>query len=110
MTFDPTTNRIPFGLLTPEEQDTLKAWQHGWEFYEGRVWTWIEGPSWQKDAVYRGRLAPIVHHTYINVYKEGIVGLPFSNLADSKLYRGGSAVKTIRVETIGDKVSVTVLD
>ncbi len=31
MTFDPTTNRIPYGLLTPEEQATLKAWPHGWE-------------------------------------------------------------------------------
>jgi hypothetical protein len=29
MTFDVTTNRIPYGLLTPEEQAILKAWPYG---------------------------------------------------------------------------------
>lgn len=113
-TFDPTTNRIPFGLLTTEEQRTLQAWPHGWKFFTSSFsepdWTWIEEPSWETRTVYRGRPAPIVHYTYINVYKNGNTGLPFSNLADAKFNRGDNAIKTIRVDTVGDKVSVTVLD
>lgn len=71
MTFDPTTNRIPFGLLTPEEQDALEAWPHGWEIYESadRVWRAYDGkPSWLRGKLYRGKPAPKVNSYWFNVY------------------------------------------
>lgn len=70
--FDPTTNRIPVGLLTQEESDTLKTWPHGWETFTYRhpnTWITIEAPSWVIDYVYRGKPAPAVKVGYANVYK-----------------------------------------
>lgn len=113
MTFDPTTNRAPFCLLTPEEQKALKEWPHGWEFFSNHAGVWtgvLDDPSWVDTSVYRGKPAPIVHHTYVNVYKNGHTGLPYSTLSVAKAHCGDSVVKTIRVTTIGDEVSVTVLD
>lgn len=109
--FDPTTNRVPFGLLTPEEQKTLKAWPHGWEFHLlGADWSRVEGPSWDNGIVYRGKPAPIVHHAYINVYKSGSTGLPYSNFSQALENGGEGRIATIRVDTVNNKVSVTVLD
>jgi len=70
MTFDPTTNRIPFGLLTPEEQATLKAWPHGWEILmldhlRGEIVT----PYWINRAIYRGKPAPKVTSYWFHVYE-----------------------------------------
>lgn len=56
--FDPTTNRIPFVLLTPEEQAALKAWPHGFEFYQSQKWYDCPIPFWSPRAVYRGKPAP----------------------------------------------------
>lgn len=110
-TFDPTTNRIPFGLLTPEEQKTLQAWQHGWEFYyDNNFWRYVEDPSWIEEVIYRGKPAPIVHHAYVNVYKSGNTGLPYSNFTQALENRGEGRIATLRIDTVNGKVSVTVLD
>lgn len=67
--FDPTTNRIPYGLLTEEERAALKAWPHGWEVNDGRgLWAAIAEPSWVYDTVYRGKPAPKRIVTWQNVY------------------------------------------
>jgi hypothetical protein len=58
--FDPTTNRIPFGLLTSEEQAILKAWPHGFEFYLSGDWCDCPITSWAPRLVYRGKPAPVV--------------------------------------------------
>ena len=65
MTFNPTENRIPFGLLTKEEQEALKAWPHGWEAYIGPNWDPVLKPSWTHYIAYRGKPAPLVPD-YIN--------------------------------------------
>lgn len=59
--FDPTTNRIPFGLLTPEEQAVLKAWPHGWQVSGGDGY-WVDmhhHPTWAIGLTYRGKPAPV---------------------------------------------------
>ena len=81
MTFNPTTNRILFGLLTPEEQDALKAWPHGWEIYESSDRVWYDGkPSWFRENVYRGKPAPKVNSYWFNVYD----GTRIGNMWNSK--------------------------
>ncbi len=69
MTFDPTTNRIPFDLLTEDERAALKAWPHGWEYF-GRWpngWNLCDSPEWASVAVYRGKPAPVVVSWYRNI-------------------------------------------
>lgn len=76
MTFDVTTNRIPFGLLTPEEQATLKAWPHGVEYYRfcsSTRWTDCD-PIWDTDLVYRGKPAQKVTSYWFNIYEGGRIG------------------------------------
>jgi hypothetical protein len=62
MTFDPFTNRVPFGLLADEEKAALQA-QGPWEFWQPVGWREIaeeEGPGWFGDIVYRAiKPAPV---------------------------------------------------
>lgn len=76
MTFDPTTNRIPFGLLTPGEQATLKAWPPGWEYCSvaNDLWLDCEIPFWGKEFVYRGKPAQKVTYYWFNIYEGGRIG------------------------------------
>ena len=65
--FDPTKNRVPFGLMSKEEQESLKAWPHGWE-----SWTaygeWVEKQdTWNYFGVYRGKPKPVVTSVYRNI-------------------------------------------
>jgi hypothetical protein len=76
MTFDVTTNRIPFGLLTPEEQATLQEWPHGIEATTStRDWTTLEGElTWFDCVVYRGKPAQKVTSYWFNLYEGGRIG------------------------------------
>lgn len=58
MTDFPTTNRIPFGLLTPEEQAILKEWPHGWQMLDLDGWSDRAHPTWSLHIAYRGKPAP----------------------------------------------------
>lgn len=67
--FDPTTNRIPFGLLSEGEQTALTGWQHGWEYYNMGGWyEEIDNPTWYNSTVHRGKPAPVVTSKWFNVY------------------------------------------
>lgn len=68
MTFDPTTNRSPFGLLSEDEQESLKKWSGGWEFYHASDWFSTVAPFWDTDTTYRGKPAPVVTSKWFNVY------------------------------------------
>lgn len=62
MTFDPTTNRIPFGLLSEDEQTELIHWPHGFQVYGGE---WLDcNPAWSSEIVYRGKPAPVTITTW----------------------------------------------
>jgi hypothetical protein len=73
--FDLTTNRVPFGLLTDDEQNALKAWPHGWEYcwkYHGvGYWHEADNPSWIGGNVYRGKPAAMVKSLWQNLYPDG---------------------------------------
>ena len=70
MTFDPTTNRIPFKLLTSEEQEVLKAWPPGVEYFRYRSNTWEScSPVWDRIVVYRGKPEPKVTSYWFHVYE-----------------------------------------
>jgi hypothetical protein len=83
--FDPTTNRVPFGLLTEQERNVLKEWPHGIEFYASIIWFEAETPMWRignrwresdnpvwvQDTVYRGKPGPVVSSGWFNVYPQG---------------------------------------
>ncbi len=107
MTFDPTTNRIPFVLLTPEEQDALKAWPHGWERYQPYGKTWESClPFWNIGAIYRGKPEPKVTSYWFHVY-EGpkLGGLWFSKEAANFCARDGSVL--MRIDICHGKMIVT---
>lgn len=60
MTFDPFTNRIPFGLLTEEEQAALQA-QGPWECHV-QARGWVDAPAkpgWYNDTIYRRAPLPV---------------------------------------------------
>lgn len=69
MTFDPTTNRVQWHLLTDEEKAALKAWPHGWEYYFGGTWADTAEPRWYEESIYRGEPAPVVEKRWSNVYR-----------------------------------------
>jgi hypothetical protein len=73
MSFDPTTNRIPFELLTEDERAALKAWPHGWTYFTVSGWKLVVTPSWGGSVVYRGFPAPMVTSKWFNVYPDEIV-------------------------------------
>ena len=69
--FDVTTNRIPFDLLSEDEQTTLIHWPHGWEYFSRlshNYWNLCSSPEWAKEAVYRGLPAPVVTSFWLNIY------------------------------------------
>ncbi len=70
MTFDPTTNRIPFALLTEAEQGLLMeaCKSNGCQYYSNGEWI-TTYPVWRGEAVYRAKPAPEVKSTLHNVYK-----------------------------------------
>jgi len=73
--FDPTQNRIPFGLLTEEEQEILRNWPHGVEFYIGcDEWNEIRNPSYSIGITYRAKLLPERIVSWHNVYEGGFGG------------------------------------
>jgi len=107
MNFDPTTNRIPFGLLTPEEQATLKAWPHGFEVCSGST-SWMihcsELPTWWNALVYRGKPAPKVKSYWFFIYKEGRVGQMWDSQEGLSRSNGGVLM---RMDICNGEVTVT---
>ena len=53
MTFDIYTNRIPFGLLTEDEQAALKAHPGQWEWYNYADGWQPTNPQWAYSSIYR---------------------------------------------------------
>lgn len=107
MTFDITTNRIPYGLLTPEEQVTLEAWPHGWEVHtRGHVWDEIKIPFWANSNIYRGKPAPKVTCYWFNIYKGDAVGIIWSS-KESASYHAHLETIVMRMDICNGEVTVT---
>lgn len=98
--FDPTTNRIPFGLLSKDERTALMDWPHGFEFWwEEDGWDHVI-PCWENDTVYRGKPKPVVTSRWINVYpKSAPSGLHASRKSADSAASGSSRIAVLRIDT-----------
>lgn len=83
--FDPTKNRVPFGLLSEDEQEALKAWPHEWEVYKGCEWVSITSSNWSESVVYRGKPAPVVVTTWTPIYENGCTGFAYDSLNEARV-------------------------
>jgi hypothetical protein len=99
--FDPTTNRVPLGLLTDEEKKILMNWPHGVEFFHrDGVWRDVV-PGWFLSDVYRGKPGPVVSSKRINVYADGVLrDAQWSrDEADPYLSNSRSRIAVLRIDT-----------
>ena len=74
MTFDVTTNRSPFGLLTSEEKEKLMAWPHGLLIYcsSSNSWHTTHNLRWFNWGIYRGSPKPREPKTiWVNTFASG---------------------------------------
>lgn len=97
--FDPTTNRVPYGLLTPEEQEALKAWPHEMEYYLLDGWRPIIEPSWENGVVYRGNPTPVVTSKWFNLYQFGLLGIPLNSRKEADECAAGERIAVLRIDT-----------
>lgn len=97
--FDPTTNRIPCGLLTEEELAALKAWPNGWEYTDGYTpWRVIDDPRWTLDFTYRGKPAPKRIVTWHNVDAGGYTTRGWYSRGEADAYKGHLRICVYRIE------------
>ena len=99
MTWHPTTNRIPFGLMTKEDQDALKAWPHGWECFASSCgWSNRDHPMWSGNLAYRGKPAPVVTSQWFNRYAEEMCG-PYKSRRAADFGALGHRIDVLRIDT-----------
>ena len=100
MTFDPTTNRVPWYLLADEERTIIKGWQHGWEISHNGSWLNTPQPGWYDTIVYRGKPKPAVTSTWQNVYPNSVSITRYNSRveADAVVYQDRIAV--LRRDTV----------
>lgn len=101
--FDPTTNRVPFQLMTEDAKKTLKEWPHGFEFYSfhNDLWEITRDPAWTRTTVYRGKLAPVVITTWSPIYSDGRVGSAYYSHEDAVKGAGSHIllIAVLRIDT-----------
>jgi hypothetical protein len=101
--FDPTTNRIPWGLLTPEEQEALLAWPHGLEKRYDTSWGPLMDSYYVDKTVYRGKPAPKKITYYRNVVDEN----KYATIEDCKRYAPSFSIGILKVDIINDTPTFT---
>jgi hypothetical protein len=95
--FDPTTNRVQFGMLTHDEQLALQEWPHGWEFYDYGGWSTTPSPYWENYTAYRGKpKPPVVVTTWTPIYATGATGFAYESLERARLV-GNESGRTVGV-------------
>lgn len=107
--FDPTKNRIPFGLLTPEEKTALTEWSHGWEYYEFCGW-WNANPAWLTDTVYRGKPAPVVIKRWAAIYPHAKMGFWYDTIHDVMTVSGANMIGIIQLDITDGVPSTKILE
>jgi hypothetical protein len=96
--FDPTTNRVPFYLLTGDERSALYAWPHGWEYFSSVGWEEIADPAWFQTTVYRGKPKPVVTSVWQNIYVRGACESRSGSREAADKYSGGR-IGVLRIDT-----------
>jgi hypothetical protein len=123
--FDPTTNKIIFGLLTEEEQEVLSNWENGLEVYDNG-WHNLEvyDNGWHNKgdrylnsgSVYRTKPLRAVTSIWHNVYSEGGIihdfGRPCStrDSADENSRNRPTRIAVLRVDTCNGVTTVHLED
>jgi len=102
MTFDPTTNRIEFELLTEEEKQALMAWPHGWERHSAGGWHDLGTPGWSRYFVYRGKPAPAVRSVWHNVFPDRLSLSMFESREMADKFAAGR-IAVLRIDIINGK-------
>jgi hypothetical protein len=97
--FDVTKNRIPFGLLSEDEQTALIHWPHGWEQHWGHGWQDRQDPEWLFNVVYRGKPKPVVTSNWFNVYPYSVFDRPYLTRKDADNAAGKPLIAVLRIDT-----------
>jgi hypothetical protein len=111
--FDPTTNRIPFGLLSEDEQTALKDWPHGWEiWWDGDRDNWgnLTYPNWEESPVYRGKSAPVVIKRFAAIYPRGSTGSWRDTIHDVTKISGANMIGIIQLDITDGVPSTKILE
>ena len=98
MDFDPTTNRIPFDLLTEDERVALQSWPHGFAHHSMNGWLEII-PTWLGNTVYRGKPAPVVTSNWFNVYPYGVFDRPYLSREKADDAASKPRIAVLRIDT-----------
>ena len=98
--FDPTTNRIPFGLLEDDEREALKAWLHGFQIYYAGEWINLNHLRWSAGSVYRGKPAPVMETKWVTFYDSGEAGATYlsKEAALDRAKKGKDVIGIVRVD------------
>jgi hypothetical protein len=98
--FDPTTNCIPFGMLSKNEQLALQGWPHGWELYGIDGWSDAPLPCWMNYWTYRGKPAPVVTSRWFNIFHLGPRSHPYPTLESTNKACGADCrIAVLRIDT-----------
>ena len=110
--FDPKTNRIQFGLLTPDERTALVDWPHGWEYYTifDECWNATDNPAWGMDLAYRGRPAPVVIKRFAAIYPRGSTGSWRDTIHDVMKVGGDDMIGIIQLDITDGVPSTKIIE
>lgn len=98
--FDPTTNRIPFGLLNEDEQKIMRAWPHEWEYYFLDEWKPITLPFWCWNLVYRGLpKPPVVTSVWWNIDSNGSRKYCYFSRKNADANANSGRIAVLRIDT-----------
>ena len=97
--FDPTKNRVPFGLMSKEEQESLKAWPHGWESWSAYTGWVKKQEAWNHFGVFCGKPAPVVTSKWFNVYPSGPMPRAYSHRETADSCANDGRIAVLRIDT-----------
>ena len=111
MTWTPETNRIPWGLLTEDEQAALQACEYGWERRTQEGWKNSDTPHWCNYTIYRAKPAP--KRLVMWLHYDDEFGFDFTyrkQMADNMLKRHGGNLYRIERNEDGSNPTIEVED
>jgi hypothetical protein len=99
MTWHPTTNQTPFGILNKDQQVTLEMWPYGHEIFTEGAWITKDASHlWSPDHAYRGKPAPVVTSWWLNVYSGG-VSFRYESRSEANCYALRNRIDVLRIDT-----------
>lgn len=100
--FDPTTNRIPFGLLSKDEQTALIHWPHGFEYWNtfGAYWANCDAFDFKHTRIYRGLpKPPVVTSVWWNIDSNGSRKYCYFSRKNADANANSGRIAVLRIDT-----------